>query len=403
MRRPARPTWPLLAAARRGISGWRALRIPGDAALCPRRRCVSAAAGALRTGSRGGSGEPSAHCRKRRRTNRCSKLWKVIAASRPPGASAANAASNPVESSHSSLLMWMRTAWKTRVAGCLPLAAGSGIGAHDDPGQIRGGGERPGAHDAPGDAPRMVFFAVALDHLGDLRHGGMVQPVLGGQLVALIHAHVQGAVGGVGKAAPGVVELGGRHADVEHHPGHAVNAGGVEMRRQVAEAAAPDFNARILPRQLVRAGDGLGVSVEHQQARIGGKRGEQPARVTAAPEGRVHVLAVGIPCQRRRHLAWHDGLVPGVVTIHGLWPPRCGGTACRPQTVAGLPQRQVPAPSAASPRRAPLPAPFYSMTSSSRCVTVESRRDLRGLLGRSRCATRSSSAAIRSRPTVPAC
>ena len=172
----------------------------------------------------------------------------------------------------------------------------------------------------------MVFFAVALDHLGDLRHGGMVQPVLGGQRVALIHAHVQGAVRGVGKAAPGVVELGGRHADVEHHPGHAVNAGGVEMRRQVAEAAAPDFNARILLGQLVRAGDGLGVSVEYQQTRIGGKRGEQPARVAAAPEGRVHVLAVGIACQRRRHLAWHDGLVPGVVTIHGLWPPRCGGT-----------------------------------------------------------------------------
>ena len=232
----------------------------------------------------------------------------------------------------------------------------------------------------------------------------MVQPVLGGQRVALIHAHVQGAVGGVGKAAPGVVELGGRHADVEHHAGHAVDAGGVEMRRQVAEAAAPDLNARILPRQLVRAGDGFGVSVEHQQTRIGGERGQQPARVAAAPEGRVHVLAVGIACQRRRHLAWHDGLVPGVVTIHGLWPPRCGGT--RLPTA----NRRWAFPSGRFPRQAPLPLgarrcllPFYSMTSSSRCVTVESRRDLRGLPGRSRCATRSSSAARRSRPTVPAC
>ena len=277
-------------------------------------------------------------------------------------------------------------------------------GAHDDAGEVQGGGERPGAHDAACHAPRMVFFAVALDHLGDLRHGGMVQPMFGGQGVALVHAHVERAVGGVGEAAHGVVELGRGHPHVEHHAGDAGHAGSGEVRRQVAETPVSNLNAGILERQAVRAGNRFGVSVDDQQVRLGGERGKNAAGVATAPERGIHVAAVGIADQRRRHFARHDGLVPGVVTIHGPWPPRRGGIPKPTANCRWVPPTAGSCASTASPRRARMPAASpYSMTSSSRCVTVESRRDLPGLLGRSRCAIRSWSAARRSRSTVPAC
>ena len=55
-------------------------------------------------------------------TMRSSSEWKLITASRPPGFNRAIAASRPTSRSSSSRLMWMRMAWKVRVAGCAFLS-----------------------------------------------------------------------------------------------------------------------------------------------------------------------------------------------------------------------------------------------------------------------------------------
>src|SRR5690606_10369100 len=60
----------------------------------------------------------------KRLTMRSSSEWKLITARRPPGLSAASAASSPASRSPSSRLTWMRIAWNERVAGWISFCPG---------------------------------------------------------------------------------------------------------------------------------------------------------------------------------------------------------------------------------------------------------------------------------------
>jgi hypothetical protein len=54
-------------------------------------------------------------------------------------------------------------------------------------------------------------------HPGKLPDGVLVDDLLRGPAAPLIHAHVEAGVAGIGETALRVVEVHGRHAEVEEH------------------------------------------------------------------------------------------------------------------------------------------------------------------------------------------
>ena len=123
----------------------------------------------------------------------------------------------------------------------------------------------------------------------------MGQPVGGTDAARRVHAHVQRTIVHEAEAARGVIELRRRHAEVGQQSGHAAGqTQRLDVRGQGREGVMDDTEAGIGRRQRLAGGDGFGILVESDQARLGRQAGEQLARMTAAPEGGVHVAALAI-------------------------------------------------------------------------------------------------------------
>src|SRR3954452_6912030 len=95
------------------------------------RRCTARTSGSCphtHTGKSGGHVQPRSLSRMKCLTMRSSSEWNEITASRPPGRSSSSAAGSANPRDSSSSFTAMRSAWKTRFAGCpSPKRAGAGI------------------------------------------------------------------------------------------------------------------------------------------------------------------------------------------------------------------------------------------------------------------------------------
>ena len=146
----------------------------------------------------------------------------------------------------------------------------------------------------------------------------------------LRHAHVERSVGAEREAAPGLVELHRRDADVEHHPvdlfGIVVEPGERSVH-QPQPAAGRRFH-------VAPGSDRVGVAVDrhHRGARLENRLG-----VTACAEGAVYEGLTLAGCQRGKHFGQkyrnvtgrsaNRGAVPAVTRHHSGCPP--GFVPCR--------------------------------------------------------------------------
>jgi hypothetical protein len=69
-----------------------------------------------------------------------------------------------------------------------------------------------------GDPTRKAFFAQGTNHVSNLVGSGAREPLRGAGAVRRVHAHVERTVVLETEPAPGLVELRGRHAEVEQNP-----------------------------------------------------------------------------------------------------------------------------------------------------------------------------------------
>jgi hypothetical protein len=104
--------------------------------------------------------------------------------------------------------MNMRSAWKVRVAGCLPGSRTHGV--RDHLGELTRAGERRSAarlDDRAGYTAREALLAEARDHLAYLVDARPREPGRDRFAACRVHAHVERAVGAEAEAAPRIVEL----------------------------------------------------------------------------------------------------------------------------------------------------------------------------------------------------
>ncbi len=227
-------------------------------------------------------------------------------------------------------------------------------GALDGVGQVQGALERrlgPAAGQGGGDAARLALLTIEPENAGQLgRLGGVDQ--VGGALALARHAHVQRPVAHEREAAIGLVQLHGRHAQVQHHSIHRrdqmLGQGGEAVLDQ-AEAAAGD------QRGGEAGGGGIAVEGDHLGPRL-----EESAAVAAGAEGAIDHHLARLGRQRGQHLGQQHGLVRGAGhAAPTFWcgapvmpRPRCGppaaGRAWRPG-----PRAPTGAASGARPGRRP--------------------------------------------------
>src|SRR5690606_8130044 len=269
---------------------------------------------ASRIGRLRGSGSPLASRRMNCLTWRSSSEWKLITARRPPGASTASAACSPSARSSSSRLMKMRMPWKARVAGCLcfsqaglaclitsarsavvvngcsarratiaralrPLGQrlalavdedadaveGTGgrrlvlfpgrVGLLDHLGQIGGGGKRlfrTAGHEGARHAAGEALLAVLVQHGGDIRLVGTIDPVGSALAGGGIHAHVQRAIVEETEAATRVIQLRRGDAQVQQDAVHLPQqATGLQLVGHLGKRALYNDKAAVFGRQLI--------------------------------------------------------------------------------------------------------------------------------------------------------
>ena len=123
------------------------------------------------TGKSGGQVQPCASARKNRLTIRSSSEWKLITAIRPPGASISSAAGSAASSAPSSSFTAIRSASKTRRAGCPRRTAPASGLQPDRLHQLARRLQRllpPFARDPLGDLPGVALFAVRAEDLRQL-------------------------------------------------------------------------------------------------------------------------------------------------------------------------------------------------------------------------------------------
>ena len=245
-------------------------------------------------------------------TMRSSSEWKVTTASRPPGLSTRSAACSARANSPSSSLTAMRSAWKTRVAGCRPPGSARTSPATRSASCARGLDAALAAFfdDGAGDGPGPPLLAVMKEDVGQLRLGGLVDEVGGAPPVPL-HAHVERPVAAEREAALGLVELHRRHADVENDAVDALEAGSRGDRVERAEAAGHENEPALRGRRERGAGrHGVGIAIDGDHA-VGGVGVEKGRRIAAGPEGAVDEDAAARDLQRLADLRQEHGHVTG--------------------------------------------------------------------------------------------
>ena len=213
--------------------------------------------------------------------------------------------------------------------------------AHDL-GQSGRGLDGPVRHDGPGDGPGEALLPVAGDDSGQLGLLVSVHDVPGGQLLGLVHPHVERGVDPVGEAPARLVQLPAADAEVEQHPDHGQaeggHLGGGDRPGQVLESAPPEHGpGAVAGEPLPGGGHRLGVPVEAEDDAV--PEGlEQGSGVPAASDRSVDQQAGGDRSEGADHLGDHDRLVsePGGIRHRG-WLPVPHGLGPAPQV--GRPER----------------------------------------------------------------
>ena len=168
-------------------------------------------------------------------------------------------------------------------------------------------------------AMRRVILAEAGDHRGQLAVAGAVDEI-GGAHPRKAHAHIQRPVLAEGKSALRLVELEGRHAQIQHD---AINSSGIGIRELIhlrklalhqGQAAAETLHQRLAAR------DGGGIAVDAQHAAIGGF--EDGGGIAAAAEGAVDILPAVARLQHLQHFVQHDRKMAARDAGHRASPPR---------------------------------------------------------------------------------
>jgi len=182
-----------------------------------------------------------------------------------------------------------------------------------DVSQLGGGGDAaqlPHLADPPGDAAGVALLAVGEDQVGQLLLRQAVHELGGGDLLGLVHPHVQRALGGEGEAPLRVEELEGGDTQVQEQPVDGGDAQPVQDEGQVLEIVAAEGD---LLAEAVQPGGGQGerllVAVHGHQAAARRQAAGDQFGVAAVAHGAVHVKAVGILHQMRHGRVRQDGPV----------------------------------------------------------------------------------------------
>ena len=156
-----------------------------------------------------------------------------------------------------------------------------------------------------------AFLAVTIDNVGEVcfrqsihRVGRAGAAFRGGTF----HAHVQRPVGAEGKAALGLVELHGGHAEIQRHAVQRRLQPVGQQGLHVAEAALDDLQAPgVTGRQFAAARHGAGIAVDAPDGAVGGL--QDRAAVAAGAEGAVNVNGAVARRQGFQHFLQQDRLV----------------------------------------------------------------------------------------------
>src|SRR5436190_14699536 len=139
------------------------------------------------------------------------------------------------------------------------------------------------------DAAALPLLAVAPEDVGELGFVALVHQI-GSRGAGLFHAHVERTGGAEREAARRLVELHGRHAEIERHTVDRRDACGAQQMLHFTEAALDQAEARrIALGERLAGGDGIGIAVDGDHLASGAI--EERRRVAAAAEGAVDIAA----------------------------------------------------------------------------------------------------------------
>ena len=197
------------------------------------------------------------------------------------------------------------------LGGMLLLAqSGSGHGGADDAHQLQGGLDGllgPAGADGAGNAGGVTLLAVIVEDTLQLVLTPVVDDLVGGQGVFIVHTHVQRGVGHIGEAAAAVVQLGGGNAQIQQD---AVDAVDVQVTQDLCDLAEVGMDqgdpvsigGQPLPCRLQRNR----VPVDADEA-AGGQTLCDLAGMACTAQGAVHINSVGLDDQALDTLVQKDG------------------------------------------------------------------------------------------------
>ena len=257
-------------------------------------------------GARARDRAATARCMKRL-TARSSSEWKLMATSRPPGASTSSAPRRPRSSCPSSSLMNMRSAWKVRVAGCLPgsrVRTARATSSASCAVRVSGVARARALDDGLRHAAREALLAEGGDHLAYLVDARPSEPGADRLAACRVHAHVERAVGAEAEAAAP-----GRRAAARRRRGRRARPGKGDPARVIGTSVPRSANdactsvSRTSSAKRSAAGrDGLRIPVEREHAAFSTQGLENECRMAAAPERRIDIVTARFQGQPRERL-----------------------------------------------------------------------------------------------------
>ena len=235
---------------------------------------------------------------------RSSSEWKLMTARRPPGPSSRRAVGSACSSDSSSSLTTIRSAWKTRLAGCpSPKRRGAGMAARTTSTRsvVRSNGcSAAPADDGPGDLPREALLAVAAEDVGELALAQLVDDVGGRPRRRDVHAHVERRIGRVREAALGPVDLHARDAEVEEdRVGLDVVVGQLAEHDGEVAAQEPRLDARV-PLEPLEVRAHAGVAVDGDEAPPAAEVGREQLAWPPAPKVASTTVSPGCTARSSR-------------------------------------------------------------------------------------------------------
>ena len=277
--------------------------------------------------------------------------------SRPPAASSAGAAGSAWRSAPGSSLTAIRTAWNVRVAtwrrrGHAARGTAPRTAATRSP-VVRQG---PATHDRPRDPSRVRLLAVLEEDARQLLPRGAVQRARPrGSPAVGIQPHVERLVRLERESAPRLLELAGRHAEIEENRARgAMPSRGAATARRSRKLGAHEADPVAERRQpLARPRERLGIHVQPEEAHRGAASAQDRLRVTAHPHRPIDHPSLPARPQEKHDLV---GRAPERELLHSprrhrseqIGQPaapcaRTPRTACdpTPRTAAGPPPTSV--------------------------------------------------------------